>query len=366
MLQKDAKELLAWYDRAKRDLPWRESLEPYSVAVSELMLQQTTVAAVKPKFLAWMMRFPSIEKLAAASLEEVMEAWSGLGYYQRARRLREAAVAVLERGGFPSTYEGLMELPGFGPYTAAAVASICFERPVLAIDTNVIRVLFRYYALSHSAQDRKAHSLLRDNMASVLEWSAPGELNQALMELGAGICSINEPGCLLCPIRAGCLGRREPGGPEKFPLPKPKKEIKKTAGRVFLLRRETDQKLLMVKGTSLGLLGELYQPPIHFGDRTESNALSRFGDWLCQLLESVASVGGDWSLSYGISGRKLLLTGTSWLLESSPTARLEQELLSLKIGYKWVAVEEVEKGSDRKLPFSTLTRRVLKKWPESL
>lgn len=358
MRQVDARKLLGWYAKHKRDLPWRRSTDPYAVLVSEIMLQQTTVAAVVPKYESWMKVFPTPEELASATAEQVMSQWSGLGYYQRARRLHSCVKEVCERGGFPTTLNGLLELPGLGPYTAAAVASICFERPALAIDTNVMRVLYRYYALSYEPGDRQADSVLRDETRSILDWADPGDFNQALMELGASLCSVKEPGCLLCPMSTGCQGRKSEAGPTSFPLKKTKKRPVVTPGKLLLLEREKAGSVLLVRGTSLGLLSELYQPPMIFPvDLSPPSPLAVLGEEIFRRGSSES-----FEFNYGISGRKLTLEVGLWRMDEDESERNELFLSKAGLRPRWYQRGE----SDENPPLSSLTRKALRRWEESL
>lgn len=211
-------DLLSWYDQWNRDLPWRDSTDPYPVLVSEVMLQQTTVAAVIPYFTRWMNRFPDIESLARAEPAELDQLWAGLGYYSRCRRLHSVAKKVVEFG-WPKDEQGLGALPGFGPYTVAAVGSIAFGWPLACVDGNVERVYSRIIvdpAVGPSL--KKAAQVWAD---SVLERSRPGDWNQALMELGATICRPKDPQCRTCPVKAHCRAFQEDRVSE-FPSPKPK------------------------------------------------------------------------------------------------------------------------------------------------
>ena len=197
--------LLAWYDAHRRDLPWRANREPYRVWLSEIMLQQTRVAAVIEHYYEFLRRFPTVEKLASAREASVLTAWSGLGYYRRARMMHAAAkVIVREHGGnFPKTIEALQALPGIGRYTAAAIASIAFGVPVAVVDGNVERVLQRV------AGRRMAGEELWRAANDVLDAKRPGDFNQAMMELGAVICTPRAPTCLTCPVIAVCATRGE-------------------------------------------------------------------------------------------------------------------------------------------------------------
>ena len=325
--------------------------------VSKFMLQQTTVAAVQPKYLQWMERFPSFEALASAKESAVLSQWSGLGYYQRARRLHQAAIAVARLGYLPDTFEELQSLPGVGPYTAAAVSSICFGRPALAIDTNVIRVLFRYYAIAKPAQHKGSQDELRRRMATYLETQDPGQLNQALMELGATICSVREPGCLVCPLSGGCAARTHPGGPAEFPTAATRKTPKQTPGRALIITHAEDESVLLVKGTSLGLLAPLYQPPILFSQQESAEEYSKPLSRLVNLLPAVSTQGPQ--VKYGISGRKLVLECPGWHVEAPLFEQLEKRLQEDGLEVKRYRLE------DDQVPVSTLTRKILQKCQEN-
>lgn len=196
--------LLGWYDREARDLPWRRTRDPYAILVAEVMLQQTQVDRVIPKWQAWLERFPTVHALAAAPRSEAIRAWEGLGYNLRAVRLHAIACqTVLEFGGeLPRCAEGLLRLKGIGPYTAGAVACFAYEQPVAMVDTNVRRVLSRVFGVSPSKVERVADS--------VLARSDPWTWNQALMDLGATLCRARQPLCLVCPLLRECAGPETP------------------------------------------------------------------------------------------------------------------------------------------------------------
>jgi A/G-specific adenine glycosylase len=194
--------LLRWYDRNRRDLPWRETRDPYPIWLSEIMLQQTRVAAVLDHYRIFLKRFPSVQTLAAASEDAVLAAWSGLGYYRRARRLHRCAKDLVRLGGrFPQVAEDLQKLPGIGRYTAAAVASIAFGAPVAVVDGNVERVLQRLAGVSLTALQTWQQA------QALLDKSRPGDFNQAMMELGATVCVPRDPRCPACPVRKWCATR---------------------------------------------------------------------------------------------------------------------------------------------------------------
>jgi A/G-specific adenine glycosylase len=207
-----APRLLAWYDRHRRAMPWRalpgEAADPYHVWLSEIMLQQTTVAAVGPYFERFVGRWPTVADLAAAELDDVLHAWQGLGYYARARNLHRCARTVAERHGgrFPQTETELLELPGIGPYTAAAIAAIAFGRRATVVDGNVERVMARYFAVEAPLPESKP--VLKQHAAALTPAGRCGDYAQATMDLGATICTPRNPACAICPWTEGCAGRR--------------------------------------------------------------------------------------------------------------------------------------------------------------
>ena len=242
------KRLLVWYDLHRRDLPWRASRDPYRVWLSEIMLQQTRVAAVIGHYHEFLRRFPTVKKLAAAREASVLAAWSGLGYYRRARMIHAAAkVIVREHGGkFPSTAEALLALPGVGRYTAAAIASIAFDELIAVVDGNVERVLQRVSGRHLGGEE------LWTAANYLLEAKRPGDFNQAMMELGATVCTPRAPGCLTCPVIKLCATRGEFASTTR-PAPQKKREIHYSLdyrngdgrnGKVFLVQRARDVSLM--------------------------------------------------------------------------------------------------------------------------
>ena len=256
----DAARLLAWYDRHRRVLPWRApagaDADPYAVWLSEVMLQQTTVAAVKSYFLAFLARWPTIADLAAAPTEDVMRAWAGLGYYSRARNLHACAKRVAARGAFPDTEEDLRELPGIGPYTAAAIAAIAFERRAVVVDGNVERVVVRLHALERPI--RKAKAEIRSLADARTPAARCGDYAQAMMDLGATICTPRRPACVLCPLADGCMARRA-GRQSTLPAKAAKPERPLRLGSVFYVRRAGE--VLVRTRPDKGLLGGMTEFP---------------------------------------------------------------------------------------------------------
>ncbi|PIO98762.1 A/G-specific adenine glycosylase [Pleomorphomonas carboxyditropha] len=260
--------LLDWYDVHARRLPWRVPPEdralgvlpdPYRVWLSEVMLQQTTVAAVKSYFLDFLARWPTLPALAAAPRDDVMAAWAGLGYYSRARNLKACAEAVArDHGGrFPDTVEGLAALPGIGPYTAAAIAAIAFDVPAAVVDGNVERVVARLFALETPLPDVKPE--IRRLTATLTPQQRPGDFAQAMMDLGATICTPKRPACALCPWSAPCLARRR-GDAETLPRRRAKAERPTRYGVAFVARRHDDA-LLVRRRPDKGLLGGMLEVP---------------------------------------------------------------------------------------------------------
>jgi A/G-specific adenine glycosylase len=241
--QRFRRRLLNWFDRHKRDLPWRQDRDPYRVWLSEVMLQQTRVAAVTDHYQKFLRRFPTIEHLASARESSVLAAWSGLGYYRRARMLHAAAKRIVKENGgkFPGTTEDLRSLPGIGRYTAAAVASIAFDEPVAVVDGNVERVLQRVEGKNLAGED------LWHTAGLLLDRSRPGDFNQALMELGATLCLPREPRCLACPVSDLCATRGELPRPGSQTRQK-KREIHYALacrdGAVFLVKRPKNAMLM--------------------------------------------------------------------------------------------------------------------------
>lgn len=262
-MQAAAAKLLAWYDRERRLLPWRaapgQPADPYLVWLSEIMLQQTTVKAVVPYFHKFQRLWPNVEALAAAELDEVLRAWAGLGYYSRARNLHACARTVVARHGgrFPCSESELAGLPGIGPYTAAAIAAIAFGRRAAVVDGNVERVLARFGALRTPLPQAKAE--VRHLAAAMVPEQRPGDFAQAMMDLGALICTPRRPCCAICPLADGCRGRAL-GLQAVLPYRAPKVERPTRSGVAFLLVA-ADGRILLRRRPDGGLLGGMMEVP---------------------------------------------------------------------------------------------------------
>jgi A/G-specific adenine glycosylase len=240
--------LLTWYGDNRRDLPWRRTCDPYHIWVSEIMLQQTRVAAVVVRYAEFLRRFPSVQKLASARESSVLAQWSGLGYYRRARNLHAAAKIVARAGNFPQNSESWRALPGIGPYTAAAIASIAFNQPVAVLDGNVERVLRRLLGGAHST-DR-----LWNSAQQLLDRNRPGDFNQAMMELGATVCMAGTPQCDNCPIQKFCRTR---GRGESISR-KPRQQRREI---IYSLARRQNSVFLVYRSKSSSLMPGMWELP---------------------------------------------------------------------------------------------------------
>ncbi|MEQ1942185.1 A/G-specific adenine glycosylase [Mesorhizobium sp. VNQ89] len=290
--------LLDWYDAHHRELPWRVSpsafatgvrADPYRVWLSEIMLQQTTVEAVKPYFGKFLDKWPTVTDLALAEPEDVMKAWAGLGYYSRARNLKKCAdlVAAEYAGIFPDTEDGLRELPGIGAYTAAAIAAIAFGQKASVIDGNVERVMSRLFEIRTPLPEAKGE--IRILLDDIVPADRPGDFAQAMMDLGATICTPRRPRCMLCPLRDDCLAILT-GDPELLPIKAPKTEKPTRRGAAFVALRH-DGAILLRTRPEKGLLGGMSEVP------TTGWTARQDGD----LTEASAPFPADWRRSGSIS-----------------------------------------------------------------
>lgn len=260
--------LLEWYGVHARAMPWRvspddhaygERADPYRVWLSEVMLQQTQVVTVRDYFLKFVEKWPSVQDLAASDLEDVLKAWAGLGYYSRARNLKKCAeqVAALHNGKFPRTYMDLKKLPGIGDYTASAIAAIAFDEAVPVVDGNVERVMARHRRIETVFPDAKHE--VRKVLGKLLDHKAPGEFAQAMMDLGATICTPRKPACGLCPVNADCLSANKPDV-ESYPRKRPKADKPTRKGAAYVAINYAGEIFLCKRGGS-GLLAGMTQVP---------------------------------------------------------------------------------------------------------
>ena len=344
--------LLAWYRENARVLPWRQTTDPYPIWVSEIMLQQTRVAAVLGYYDRFLQAFPTVEALAAAPEEGLMKLWEGLGYYSRARNLQKAAKLVAEAGGFPDTYEGLLALPGIGDYTASAIASAAFGRREAAVDGNVLRVVTRLTDCYDDILDARVKKTIRAQVQAILP-EQPADMrifNQAMMELGATVCVPNgPPKCEACPAAEFCLGRMR-GTAEVLPVKQPKKKRRVEEKTVFLCLKAG--KVALRKRPSNGLLAGLWEFPNVDGLLDESaaaRAVEAFGlqpgEWTSKLAAKHIFTHVEWHMigyTLEISGTGpadwVWMDSTTLLAHAVPSAfarYYEEALTRLKEDERW-------------------------------
>lgn len=345
MTTSHASRLLAWYDRHRRTLPWRAppgaTADPYRVWLSEIMLQQTTVATVGDYFHRFIERWPTIEALADAPIDDVLSAWAGLGYYARARNLHACARAVAEQhdGRFPEDEAGLLALPGIGRYTAAAIRAIAFDQPASAVDGNVERVITRLRAIETPLPDAKIEISAR--AAELVPRRRAGDYAQAMMDLGATVCTPRSPRCVICPIVADCRARKR-GLAEELPRRAPKAAKPTRRGLAFVLARR-DGAILLRKRPAKGLLGGMDEVP---------SSAWREGRFVADQALAEAPVPARWQILDGLVRH----TFTHFHLEltvARATATTER-LAKLAPGASWCTIDRM---TERALP--SVMRKVI-------
>lgn len=334
--------LLDWYRRNARDLPWRRTHDPYRIWVSEVMLQQTTVKTALPFYAAFVERFPSVADLAAASEESVLAAWSGLGYYHRARNLRRGAIYVTERcrGRFPGALDTALAIPGVGLYTASAVLSIAHGVPLPVVDGNVRRVLARLDALE--GPEWRSDAKLYNRADALLDREAPGDWNQALMELGATICRPLRPACGACPVARRCVALQR-GIQERLPAARARRApVDVTVAAAVVQRRG---RILLVRRKEGALMGRMWEVP---QTSLESRGLE---DLVVELRRrhGLRVTAGRLLLRarHAITFRRILLEGYAARLEGDPPQDPEK--------FRWATVAEIAD-----IPTSSMTRKIVK------
>ncbi len=306
--------LLSWYASHSRDLPWRRTSDPYAIWISEVMLQQTTVAAVRPRWESFLRRFPDLAALARAPEQRVLAEWSGLGYYARARNLHRAAREIVRRGGFPRTLEELRRLPGVGPYTASAIASIAFGIPAAVVDGNVARVLCRVFALRVEPRRPAAERRLQGLADGLIPPERPGAFNQALMELGATVCLPRTPRCPACPLRRSCAARKL-GTPEAFPARSRRKPTRRLHLVAGLAQR--DGKIVLVRDEHV-VPGHISLPMFPVGNgQNPADVLRR--RWRRLAAREAGAVTAAGRLRHTVLDRRYLVD--LFLLRESPASR---------------------------------------------
>lgn len=280
-----SRELIDWYVGAARDLPWRRTTDPYAIWVSEIMLQQTRVEAVKPYYHRFLKELPDVPALAEASEEQLHKLWEGLGYYSRVRNMQRAARTCMELygGALPPDHDKLLSLCGIGEYTAAAVSSIAFGIPAPAIDGNVLRVMGRYLAIDRVITEKDSKKEIRAFLSSVIPWDRPGVFNSAIMELGATLCGPDKAArCGGCPLVSQCRAFKE-GRTDQLPLRAAKTPKRMEEYTVFILK-DTCGGTALEKRPSRGLLAGLWQPPMEKGLLLEKEVFELLENKGCQIL----------------------------------------------------------------------------------
>ncbi len=332
-----ATSLLKWYRRHRRDLPWRKTRDPYRIWVSEIMLQQTRVAAVIPYYGRFLKRFPSVEALAAAKESDLLECWSGLGYYRRARQMQAAARQIVDEwnGAFPKTHNDLLRLPGIGAYTAAAIASISFNGRHAVVDGNVIRVIARLFDEGGDVGRGDTQARIRERAQSLIE-SVPshqaGEFNQAVMELGATLCVPRKPQCLICPLTAFCRARKQ-GVELERPVKRKKERTERLEMAVAVVRRGSSL-LLRQRPAGASLMPGFWELPETARAKLDAQCFRMLG------IECIEKVG---EFRHGITFREY--RGAVYLGE------LRSQTVD---GYQWVSAQKL-----KSLPLTTTTRKAL-------
>ncbi len=345
--------LLEWFDGHRRDLPWRGEHDPYAVWVSEVMLQQTRVQTVVDYFERWMERFPTVEALAEASVEEVLQLWSGLGYYRRARYLHRGAQQVVEQrdGQVPSTVDELRELPGIGPYTAGAIASIAFGRVEPLVDGNVMRVIARLFTIEGKPRRSPAKQQIWDLAGKLVDSQRPGDFNQALMELGSQVCTTASPQCTSCVVRPFCAAFAE-GEPTRYPQTRDRPDQKPMRARCCVVFYDDgeDTKFLLRRRPETGLLSGLWEfPGVEYEGETWPGVealAERLREGCGQPVGQLQQVPGE--VTHLFSHRRLQVQVHQ--LELSRAGQAPQ-------GWRWVSAQELPEVAS-----SALLKKVQKLW----
>jgi A/G-specific adenine glycosylase len=265
-------EILSWYEKHARKLVWRNSRDPYVIWLSEIIMQQTRIEQGTPYFNRFYKSFPKIIDFANASEDEILNLWQGLGYYSRARNMHHTAKAIVDNyhGQFPSTYKELISLKGIGDYTASAILSICFNKPYAVLDGNVFRILSRYFAIDDDINTSSAKKIFKEKADELLDKNQPGDFNQAMMDIGALICTPNKPDCAQCPLHAACIARKE-NTQNLFPVKRKKAKLRKRYLHYFLIRSGSGFFIRQRLGKDVWL--KLYELPLIEKDTDERLSL---------------------------------------------------------------------------------------------
>ncbi|MFV9511389.1 A/G-specific adenine glycosylase [Tepidibacillus sp. LV47] len=334
-IERFQEQLLRWFRQQKRDLPWRKDRDPYHIWVSEIMLQQTRVETVIPYYEKFMEQFPTLNDLAQAKEEEVLKAWEGLGYYSRARNLHQGVKEVQEKysGKIPDEKEKILKIPGIGPYTAGAILSIAYGRKEPAVDGNVLRVFSRLLNSFEDISKIKTKKMIEEKVKELIPDHAASDFNQALMELGAMICTPKSPQCFFCPVMDFCEGRKE-GNEDQLPV-KAKKKGQKIVYRIGLILQK-DDKVAFVKRPSDGLLADMWELPSLESENPLSNQ-----EWQEKIK---AEFGIELKLNQPWMTIEHTFSHLKWYLAIYKLDHLAQ-ISKLSSQWYWFTLEEAEKLS---------------------
>lgn len=333
--------MLDWYSSSGRTLPWRQKTKrhssPYHVWISEIMLQQTTVSTVIPYFNKFIVRWPTLNDFAEASLDAVLHMWQGLGYYSRARNLYRGAHFIVNhfKGQFPQEYDDLLKVPGIGTYTAAAIASIAYYQPIIPIDGNIIRVFSRLMGLDQSVESLKKN--LPTLIEPISDPTCSGDLTQALMDLGAMVCIPRNPKCSICPVQIICYAHQT-NQVALYPQPKVKLNLLLRTGQAWLIRSPSN-KIILTKRPSTGLLANLWEPPTFGWDNTDSQIPPFMINYTVTHLKPI---------HHTFTHFKLMLNVKTIVLELSDIPA------DLPNNWQWIKFPDIEKYA-----LSTLAKKII-------
>lgn len=339
--------LVEWYQREHRDLPWRQTKDPYKIWVSEVMLQQTRVDTVIPYYQRFLKKYPTIGSLANADEEDLLKMWEGLGYYSRARNLQSGVKEVVEKydGIVPNNRHDLQKLKGVGPYTAGAILSIAYNLPEHAVDGNVMRVLSRVLHITEDISLTKTRKIFEEAVEELIHPDFPGDFNQALMDLGATVCSPTLPKCLLCPVREYCIGFQE-GVAEQLPIKTKKTKVKNEYYNVYII--VIDGKILVEKRPSEGLLANMWQFPMIQRDKTFAEEIKNlYHVEICKVLKE------------NFFELKHVFSHLIWNMQSHFVEG--KVLLELPENVQLISIEDV-----KDLPFPVPMQKILKSMTEHI
>lgn len=329
-------QLLNWYSRNKRDLPWRKTSDPYKIWVSEIMLQQTRVDTVIPYYYRFLEKFPTVHHLAQAGRRQVLKQWEGLGYYSRVRNMQDAAITVSEKldGNLPDAYSAIIKLKGIGPYTAAAILSIAFQKPYAVVDGNVIRVFSRYFGISNDIRKQSTKNDISGLAQSLIPDDCPGDFNQAVMELGATVCTPLNPECHECPLTHSCFAYKK-AMTEEIPYKSPRKKIPHHTICVGILLNGKNEVLIALRPED-AMLGGLWEFP---GGKKKSSE-SHEGAVIRELREELGIEAGGLEkfleVKHAYSHFRITLHAYLCKIDKgTPEPRTSQKI-------KWIDIDEID------------------------